>query len=90
MRETTYTCDRCKEVQKESQDLHVVTFGTGTVRSAEANRLEFCRPCMVALGIYGPQKHLKEVAPDPPRTPLDVIVELIEMLQELGHLPYAD
>ncbi|GAG22907.1 unnamed protein product [marine sediment metagenome] len=86
---TTYTCDRCEATSERIEFLEAVSVLVGTIRAyshpSPEHRAEWCRPCLIEMGLRRPADHLKEdpPAPEPPPTLEEVLRELIrEVVQE--------
>ena len=82
MIKTTYTCDRCKN---EIIDLNQVWcvgikyhFYGGNYNNNARPEVNWCRPCMIKMGIMGTEEERKVNQPiEPPPTIEDLIREII-------------
>lgn len=83
--ETTYTCDRCKGQMiggnfdhfLEKVGVHVGKQYGGSPSFARS--ADWCRPCLIAMGLRKPADHIKDdpPAPDPVPTFEDVLREIV-------------
>lgn len=87
--ETTYTCDRCGESQKgdggrsflEQVGIHIgKVYGSLGPTTSFCRRVEWCRPCLVTMGLRDWASHIPTdpPAPDPKPTIEDLIREICE------------
>ena len=83
--ETTYTCDRCSEKRTGHEARNfledvAVFIGRRYTSAPHPDRMvQWCRPCLIQMGLRNPAEHLKEDAlvPDPAPTLEEILREIV-------------
>jgi hypothetical protein len=84
MRKTTVTCDRCKKEIVDKEQIWQIKFSwncypTEPDVSFQQPKAEWCRPCMIDLGLLGDRFRVTKEIPNPPPEPTieDILREFI-------------